>query len=399
MSLQHENILTFILAGGKGNRLYPLTRHRSKPAVFFAARFRIIDFVLSSCINSGIRQIYVLTQTKSFSLEQHLRRSWNFLAAQLDEFIAAVPAQQRISEKWYQGTADAIFQNLHLIQDRHPEHVIILSGDHIYSMDFNELYRTHIETDADLTISVMPIKKKDASPFGVLTMDEEGRINSFLEKPEDPQMIPGKGDDCYINMGIYLFRTKSMVRMLAKDARETSSHDFGMNIIPGMLDKYRVVGFDFRKSRFGHYWRDVGTIKSYFDANMDFLEHLEADLICTPEWPIGSIGLRLPPTYMGGNDKTMIEHSTIDVGSKLTSCTVKNSLIGRYVHVGKGSVIENSIIMSRASIGENCVIRNAIFDDGVQIPNDTQIGIDSSSDAQRFFISDGIAVLPKQFQL
>ncbi len=399
MNLQHENILTFILAGGKGSRLYPLTRHRSKPAVYFAARFRIIDFVLSSCVNSGIRRIFVLTQTKSFSLEQHLRRSWNFLASQLDEFIAAVPAQQRISEKWYQGTADAIFQNLNLIQDRHPEHVIVLSGDHIYSMDFNELYRQHIESGSDLTVSVMPIKKREASSFGVLTMSDDNRIDSFIEKPEDPNLIPGKGDECYINMGIYLFRTSSLVRMLAKDAREATSHDFGMNIIPGMLNNYKVFGFDFRKSRFGHYWRDVGTIKSYFDANMEYLEQLDANLICTPEWPIGSIGLRLPPTYMGGTGEVTIENSTVDIGSKLNSCKIRNSLIGRYVHIGEGSIIENSIIMSRASIGENCIIRNAIFDDGVKIPSNTHIGVNPEADKNRFFLSEGITVLPKCFQL
>ncbi len=399
MSLEHENLLTFILAGGKGSRLYPLTRHRSKPAVFFAARFRIIDFVLSSCINSGIRRVYVLTQTKSFSLEQHLRRSWNFLPSQLDEFIAAVPAQQRISEKWYQGTADAIFQNLNLIQDRQPEHVLILSGDHIYSMDFSDLFKHHIDSNADLTVSVMPIKKSEASPFGVLSMDDEQQINQFIEKPKDPSIIPGDGDECHINMGIYLFKTSALVKMLAKDAREASAHDFGMDIIPGMLDKFRVFGFDFRKSRFGHYWRDVGTIRSYFDANMEFLEMVDTNLICTPEWPIGSIGLRLPPTYFGGEGKIEIENSTIDIGSKLFSCKIRNSLIGRYVHIGEGSVIENSIIMSRASIGENCFIKNAIFDDGVKIPDNTRIGEDIEEDQNRFFISDGIPVLPKYFQL
>jgi glucose-1-phosphate adenylyltransferase len=399
MSLQHESIQTFILAGGKGSRLYPLTRHRSKPAVYFAARYRIIDFVLSSCLNSGIRQVYVLTQTKSFSLEQHLRRSWNFLPGQLNEYIAAVPAQQRISEQWYRGTADAIFQNLHLIEDRRPEHIIILSGDHIYSMDYGELFKQHIETNSDLTVSVLPVKKKDASSFGVLSMDRQGVITSFLEKPDDPELIPGEGEDCYINMGIYLFRTKSLVRMLAKDARENSSHDFGKNIIPDMLGQYNVRGFLFPKSRFGHYWRDVGTIISYFEANMEFLDHLSTGLICTPEWPIGSLGVRLAPTYLGGDTAVSIEDSTVDIGSNLRSCQLKRSLIGRNVIIEEGSVVENSIIMSRARIGKNCVIRNAIFDDGAQVPDNTTIGVEPEQDMTRFFMSDGIAVLPKNFLL
>lgn len=399
MSLQHKNVITFILAGGKGSRLYPLTRHRSKPAVFFAARFRIIDFVMSSCINSGLRQIYVLTQTKSFSLEQHLRNSWNFLAPQLDEFIASLPAQQRVSDQWYRGTADAIFQNLNLIEDHKPEHIVVLSGDHIYSMDFNELYQHHIETESDLSISVIPVKKKDASPFGVLTMDENQRIQSFTEKPKDPSEIPGEGEDCYINMGIYLFRTSPLVKMLAQDARASSAHDFGKNIIPQMLNDFKVTGFHFNNSRFGHYWRDVGTIKSYFDANMDFLDQMGSNLICTPEWPIGSIGVRFPPTYIGGLSEVIVEKSTVDIGSSLIGCRLKNSLIGRNVTIGEGSMVENSIINSRAKIGKNCIVRNAIFDDDAEIPDNVKIGVDPEEDAKRFFVSDGITVLGKRFRL
>lgn len=398
MQLQNKNIITFILAGGKGSRLYPLTRHRSKPAVHFAARFRIIDFVMSSCINSGLRHIYVLTQTKSFSLERHLRASWNFLASQLNEFIAPVPAQQRISEQWYKGTADAIFQNLHLIEDHRPEHVFILSGDHIFSMDFNEIFQQHIEYNSDLTVSVIPIKKKDASPFGVLSMDPDKSITSFVEKPEDPSQIEGEGDECYINMGIYLFKTSSLVRMLAKDARQATSHDFGKNIIPGMLGDHNVKGFLFPESRFGHYWQDVGTIQSYYNANMDFLDHINNNLICTDEWPIGTIGVQLPPTYMGGTKPVVIEHSTVDIGSHLAGCHIRNSLIGRHVSIGEGTTIEGSIIMPFCKIGRNCRIRNAIFDQNAIVTDNVTIGEDLEKDKQRFFISDGIAVLPKFFQ-
>ncbi len=399
MLLQNKKNLTFILAGGKGSRLYPLTRDRSKPSVHFAARFRIIDFVLSSCINSGLRQVYLLTQTKSLSLQQHLRKAWNFLPNELSEFIAPVPAQQRVSEEWYSGTADAIYQNLHLLEDHRPEHVFILSGDHIYNMDFNELYHQHIERGADLTMSVLAIKKKEAAPFGVLTMDDESNIESFIEKPQDPSLIPGKGSDCYINMGIYLFKTDTLVRMLARDARQRSSHDFGKNIIPSMLDEYRVNGFSFKESRFGHYWRDVGTIRSYYNANMDFLSQLGSRVVCTPEWPILTSGTSSPSSYFGGNEGVTIKNSTVDLGSHLYNCRIENSLIGAGVTVGNNTLIENSIIMTGCSIGRGCVIRNAIFDKGAIIPDNIQIGCDSQSDKEYFFISDGIVVLPKNFVL
>ena len=398
MTLRNRKIITFILAGGKGTRLYPLTRDRSKPSVYFAARFRIIDFVLSSCINSGLRQIYVLTQTKSLSLDQHLRKGWNFLASELGEFIAAVPAQQRISEEWYSGTADAIFQNLHLVEDHRPENVFILSGDHIYNMDFKEMYEQHQETGADLTASVLRIKKKDAAEFGVLSMEDDLRITSFVEKPSSPDMIPGEGEDCFINMGIYLFRTDALVRELAKDARKSSSHDFGKNIIPGMLDSCKVNGFLFENSRFGHYWRDVGTIRSYYEANMEFLGQLGQQEICTPDWRIGTVGVQLPPTFYGGENGVTVVNSSIGIGSHLYDCKVKNSLLGRNVKIGAGSNLKHSILMPNCRIGKNCLIKNAILDDGVVIPDGVNIGIDPEFDSRHFFVSDGIAVLPKRFR-
>lgn len=397
MLLQNKKVLTFILAGGKGSRLYPLTRDRSKPAVFFAARFRIIDFVLSSCINSGLRQVYLLTQTKSLSLHQHLRKSWNFLPNDLSEFVAPVPAQQRVSEEWYSGTADAIYQNLHLLEDHRPEHVFILSGDHIYNMDFNELYHQHIERGSDLTMSVLAIKKSEASPFGVLSMDDESSITSFIEKPQDPSLIPGKGEDCYINMGIYLFKTDTLVRMLARDARKRSSHDFGKDIIPSMLGEYRVNGFSFKESRFGHYWRDVGTIRSYYNANMDFLSQLGSRIICTPEWPTITAGISSPSSFFGGHEGVTIKNATVDVGSHLHNCRIENSLIGAGVTIGSETVVKDSIIMTNCSIGRGCVIRNAIFDKGVIVPDNIQIGCDPKQDKDQFFISGGIVVLPKNY--
>lgn len=398
MLVQGKKVLVFILAGGKGSRLYPLTRDRSKPAVYFAARFRIIDFVLSSCVNSGLRQVYVLTQHKSLSLDQHLRTCWNKLPYELNEFIATVPAQQRVSDQWYSGTADAIFQNLHLIEDHRPDHILILSGDHIYNMDFNEMYDQHVKMDSDLTASVLIIKKDEASDFGVLTMDRELKIDSFIEKPATPDLIKGDGDECYINMGVYMFKTASLVKELARDARSRGSHDFGKNIIPEMLDQSKVNGFIFEKSRFGHYWRDVGTIRSYYDANMEFLEQLGNGKVCTPEWPIGSIGTYFPPSYFGGMEGVKLNNSTVGIGSHIFDCEIKNSLIGRNVTIGEGSVIENSILMPNVKVGKNCIIKKAIFDDAAAIPNGVNVGVDLEKDQKLFFISDGIVVLPKKFK-
>ncbi|OGG97090.1 MAG: glucose-1-phosphate adenylyltransferase [Candidatus Lambdaproteobacteria bacterium RIFOXYD12_FULL_49_8] len=396
MALTSENVLTFLLAGGKGTRLYPLTRDRSKPAVHFAARFRIIDWVLSSAINSGLRQIYVLTQFKSLSLEKHLRYGWNFLANELGEFVQAVPAQQRISEQWYSGTADAIFQNLHLLEDHRPDHVVILSGDHIYNMDFSEMFKRHIDTGADLTISAMEINKSEAHEFGVVTLNEQGMVDSFIEKPQDPALIKGEGDICYVNMGIYIFKTDTLVRELAKDAREATAHDFGKNIIPDMLNNSIVAGFDFKLSRFGTYWRDVGTIASYYEANMEFLNLKGVDDLIKPQWRIRTLGEQMPSAYFTDAE---IHNSTVGSGSTVFRAKITNSLIGRNVHIGEGTVIEDSIVTSNCRVGKNCIIKKAILDDKVTLGDGIKVGVNPKEEAKFFFFSDGIAVLPKNFEL
>jgi glucose-1-phosphate adenylyltransferase len=395
--LSKKNILTFILAGGKGSRLYPLTRDRAKPAVPFAGRYRIIDFVLSNCINSGLRQIYLATQTKSLSLDKHIRNHWSFLSHELDEFIASVPAQQRISDDWYAGTADAIYQNIHLLEDRRPEHVLILSGDHIYNMDYSELYREHIDHNADLSVAVIQMDKNQAHEFGVLSMDQNHRITSFQEKPQDPSLIPGAGDRCHINMGIYLFRTDALVRELSADTRKFSDHDFGKNIIPNMLKDYHVHAFPFEQSRFGDYWQDVGTIRSYYQANMNFIKQSSTGHANPDGWKIQTKEEPLPPSFFGGQ-KVQIVNSLIGTGSRLADCSVNNSLIGRNVTIGKGTVVENSIVMSHTTIGENCIIKNSILDEKVSVLNNWKIGVDPEQDKKYFMVSDGIAVLPKNFR-
>ncbi|MDT8447885.1 MAG: sugar phosphate nucleotidyltransferase [bacterium] len=395
MPISNSNVLTFVLAGGKGSRLYPLTRDRSKPAVHFAARFRIIDWVLSSAVNSGLRKVYVLTQFKSLSLEKHLRLGWNFLAHELGEFMQAVPAQQRISEQWYSGTADAIFQNVHLLEDHRPEHVVILSGDHIYNMDFNEMYQQHVNSGADLTLAVLEIDKKESDQFGVLTVGEDGEITSFIEKPKDPSMIPGDSPVCHINMGIYIFKTDALVRELATDAREATAHDFGKNIIPSMLGRCRVQGFDFVKSRYGNYWRDVGTIQSFYDANMEFLNLKDSSSLIKDDWRIRTVGEQLPSAYL---EDCEVVNSTVGSGSHLERCKITNCLIGRNVTIGEGTEIENSIIVANATIGKNCIIKNAILDDRVSIGDSKMVGVNLEEEKKFFFISDGIAVLPKNFE-
>jgi len=396
--MKKQDILTFILAGGKGTRLYPLTKDRTKPAVPFAGRYRIIDFVLSSCINSGLRHIYLLTQTKSQSLDQHIRLGWNFLRHELNEFIITVPAQQRISEKWYSGTADAVYQNLNLLEDHRPQYVLILSGDHIYNMDYRELLQQHIAKNSDLTICVLKIKKNEAHEFGVLAMDSEQRITQFIEKPSSPSVIPGAGDDCFINMGIYLFSTDVLAKELSEDARKLTEHDFGKNIIPSMLERCKVDSFLFENSRFGNYWRDVGTIRSYYDANMDFLKQLEQNTVMQA-WPIKSVSEQLPPSYFGKANGVQINNSTIGIGSYLDECLIENSLIGRNVTVGKGSKIIESVIMNDCKIGNNCTIRESILDFKVTIPNNVNIGVNMEEDQKQFTISNGITVLPKKYQL
>lgn len=395
--LSQKNMLTFILAGGKGSRLYPLTRDRAKPAVPFAGRYRVIDFVLSNCINSGLRQVYLATQTKSLSLDEHIRTNWSFLSHELNEFIMSVPAQQRVSDNWYSGTADAIYQNIHLLEDRRPEYVLILSGDHIYNMDYSELYRQHIEKQADLSVAVVQTEKSKAHEFGVLSMDQDQRIVSFLEKPQSTSLIPGEGDTCHINMGIYLFRTDALVRALSADTRqEDSDHDFGKNIIPNMLTDHHVSAFLFEESRFGNYWQDVGTIRSFYQANMNFLNQHSEEPSITEEWKIQTREELLPSAFFGGKN-VQIVNSLIGTGSRLVDCTVVNSLIGRNVKIGRGTVVENSIIMSNTTIQENCVIKNAIFDEKVHVPDYCEIGVDIEKDNARFMVSEGIAVLPKLF--
>ena len=298
-----KKVLAMILAGGRGERLYPLTRDRAKPAVPFGGIYRIIDFTLSNCINSDIRRIYVLTQYKSTSLNRHIQFGWNILSVPLGEFIGVIPAQQRMGEQWYQGTADAIFQNIYLLQDEKPDHVLILSGDHIYKMDYRKMIAFHLEQGADLTVAAIRMDRGLSKEFGVVEVDGNRQIIGFEEKPDAPKTLPGDPDGILASMGVYVFQTEVLVRRLIEDVRSESSHDFGKDIIPKMIQKDKVVAFDFREGDQGGtgYWRDVGTIDAYFEANMDLVSVTPHLNLYDPQWPVFTYQAPFPPA------KTVLE--------------------------------------------------------------------------------------------
>ena len=398
-------ILAMVLAGGRGERLYPLTRDRAKPAVPFGAIYRIIDFTLSNCIHSEIRRIYALTQYKSTSLHRHIQFGWNILSASLGEFIEAIPAQQRIDEHWYQGTADAFFQNIYTIQQERPDLILILSGDHIYKMDYRKMIDFHVEKKADLTVGAIRMEKRHSREFGVIQVDEEGQVIGFEEKPEEPRTIPGDPEVILASMGVYVFPTEILVRRLIEDARSDSTHDFGRDIIPAMMKKDRVFAFDFRKGDRGGmgYWRDVGTIDAYFEANMDLVSVTPQLNLYDPQWPIFTYQSSDPPA------KTVLEeegrmgtaiNSILSNGCIISGGSVKRSVLSPRVVVHSYAEVEDSILLEGVDIGRHAKIRRTIIDKDVQIPPKMEIGYDLDEDARRFTVTEsGIVVVPKGLRL
>jgi len=394
-----------VLAGGRGERLYPLTRDRAKPAVPFGAIYRIIDFTLSNCIHSEIRRIYALTQYKSTSLHRHIQFGWNILSAPLGEFIEAVPAQQRIDEHWYQGTADAIFQNIYTIQQERPDLILILSGDHIYKMDYRKMIDFHVEKKADLTVGAIRMDRQLSREFGVIQVNEDWQIVGFEEKPEEPKTIPGDPEGILASMGVYVFPTEILVRRLIEDVRSDSTHDFGKDIIPAMINKDRVFAFDFRKGDRGGmgYWRDVGTIDAYFEANMDLVSVTSQLNLYDPQWPIFTYQSPDPPA------KTVLEeegrmgtaiNSILSNGCIISGGSVKRSVLSPRVVVHSYAEVEDSILLEGVDIGRHAKIRRTIIDKDVQIPPKTEIGYDLDEDAKRFTVTEsGIVVVPKGLRL
>jgi len=394
-----------ILAGGRGERLYPLTRDRAKPSVPFGAIYRIIDFTLSNCLNSGIRRIYALTQYKSISLNRHIQLGWNILSAPLGEFIEAVPAQQRIDEHWYQGTADAIFQNIYTLQEERPDLVLILSGDHIYKMDYRKMIAFHLERGADLTVAAIRMDRNLSKEFGVIEVDGDWRMIGFQEKPEEPRTIPGDPGWFLASMGIYVFDTELLVRRLIEDARSDSSHDFGKDIIPTMIGKDQVFAFDFRQGDCGGtgYWRDVGTIDAYYEANMDLIAITPQLNLYDPQWPILTYQLPSPPAKTVWIEEGRVGtalNSIISNGCIISGGNVKRSILSPRVTIHSFAEVEDSILLEGGDVGRNARIKRTIVDKEVQIPPETEIGYDLDEDAKRFTVTaSGIVVVPKGMKL
>jgi glucose-1-phosphate adenylyltransferase len=400
-----KEVLAMVLAGGRGERLYPLTRDRAKPAVPFGAIYRIIDFTLSNCLNSGLRQIFVLTQYKSISLHRHLQLGWNILSAPLGEFVGVIPAQQRIDEQWYQGTADAIYQNIYTLQQERPNLVLILSGDHIYKMDYRKMIADHLEKKADLTVGAIRMDRRLSREFGVIEVDKDWRIIGFEEKPEEPKTIPGDREGILASMGIYVFNTEIMVKRLIEDARSDSAHDFGKDIIPRMIGMDQVFAFDFRRGDRGGagYWRDVGTIDAYLEANMDLISVTPQLNLYDPQWPILTYQPPSPPAKTVWAEEGRVGNvlnSIISNGCIVSGGSVMRSLLSPNVVVHSYTEIEDSILLEGVDVGRHARMRRTIVDKEVRIPPGMEIGYHLDEDSKRFTVTgSGIVVVPKGIRL
>lgn len=394
-----ENTLAIILAGGSGSRLKSLTQWHSKPAIPFGGKFRTIDFTLSNCINSDIRKMCILTQYKSHSLNAHIQKGWSFLRPELGEYIDCIPAQQRIKDSWYQGTADAVYQNLDIIREQKPHYVIVLAGDHVYKMDYREMILDHVNNHADMTVACLEVPKAEATQFGVMTVDKNNLLTRFTEKPSHPETVPGNPDIAMASMGIYVFNTQFLYEQLVADSKnEFSSHDFGKDIIPACLGKARISAFPFKDSKTGKkgYWRDVGTIDSYYEANMDLVRVTPKLNLYDDDWPIWTYQEQLPPAKFIFNDdnrRGMAVDSMVSGGCIISGALVERSLLSNKVRINSYSHVADSIILPDVEIGRNCIIQNCIIDQGCKIPSGTCIGANLLTDAERFHISPGGIVL------
>jgi len=395
-----RSTMAMIMAGGRGSRLEDLTESRAKPATPFGGKFRIIDFPLSNCVNSGIRQIYVLTQYKAHSLIQHIQRGWGYLRGEFGEFIQIVPAQQQMGGHWYLGTADSIYQNLNLIREAAPEHVLILAGDHIYKMDYGPMIAAHTENEADITVGVIQVPLHEATGFGVMTIDEKNRVTRFDEKPVNPQPVPGNPEVAMASMGIYCFNREFLLEVLEKDAANAASeHDFGKNIIPDSIANHRVFAYPFHdvKTRAQSYWRDVGTVDAYFRANLELIYvHPELNLY-DADWPIWTYQEQLPPAKFVLDDSGrvgMATNSMVSGGCIVSGAYVRQSLLFSSVTVDEGSEVIQAVVLPQVKIGKYCRITRAIIDRRCVIPDGTVIGEDHAEDAKRFKVTaEGVVLV------
>lgn len=411
---QHlKSTLTFVLAGGRGKRLSPLTDGRAKPAVPFGGAYRIIDFTLSNVIHSGLRRVFVLTQYQAYSLEEHLRYAWNFLPRRLAQFIVPRPPQHGGTGSWYRGTADAISQNLELLEQEDCEHVVILSGDHIYKMDYGEMLAQHVREGAKCTIGAVEIDASDASRFGILEIDEDSSVTGFQEKPESGGTeIPGKPGRCLGSMGIYVFEKDELIRRLEEDAAKTSgtTHDFGNDVLPAMVaDGTKVIAHSFedvddRRSAQGldPYWRDVGTLDAYFEANLDLCSVTPSFNLYDRNWPIYTLWHNDPPAKTVFHEpegrNAQVVDSLLCNGSIVSGSRVRRSILSNRVYTGEDADIEDSILMNGVQVGQHSIIRRAIIEKWVEVPEGTQIGVDLDEDRKRFTVTEsGIVVVPSGY--
>ncbi len=385
--------LALILAGGSGTRLKDLTRWRSKPSVPFGGKFRIIDFALSNCVNSDIRRIGVLSQYKAYSLIRHIQRGWSFLRAEFGEFVELLPAMQHLHTGWYSGTADAIFQNIDVIQRHGPSYVLILGGDHIYKMDYGRLLAFHAEKQADMTIACIEVSLEEARGFGVMSVDEDNRIVAFNEKPASPTPIPDNPDEALASMGVYVFNTEFLCQQLAVDAENPdSSHDFGKDIIPALIAEHRVAAYRFRDpvSDERAYWRDVGTVDSFWEANMELLGVQPELNLYDTRWPIWTYQEQLPPAkfVFDYDDKRGLSvDSMVSGGCIISGATVRRSLLFSNVRIETSAVVEDSVVLPDARIGSGARLRKVVLDKGCVVPDGMVIGEDHEADSRRFQVT------------
>ncbi|BBN59744.1 glucose-1-phosphate adenylyltransferase [Hydrogenovibrio marinus] len=395
-----KNTLALVLAGGEGSRLKDLTKWRAKPAVPFGGKYRIIDFVLSNCVNSGIRKIGVLTQYKSHSLIRHVQRAWSFMRYEVGEFVELLPAQQRVDKDWYRGTADALFQNLDIMRRHTPEYVLVLGGDHIYSMDYSKMLMAHVASAADVTIGCIEVPVNEAKGFGVMSVDRTLTITKFTEKPSEPDTLPGKPDTALASMGIYVFSREFLFQKLIEDYdNSTSSHDFGKDIIPSVIEDWRVKAYPFvDDNEEPAYWRDVGTIESFWKANLDLCSITPELNLYDRDWPIWTYQAQMPPakfTFDDDGRRGEAIDSMVAGGCIISGARIKRSVISSGGRVHSYSLIKDSVLLPRVEVGRHCRIQNAVIDKGTVIPDGTIIGEDPVADAERFYVepSSGIVLV------
>jgi glucose-1-phosphate adenylyltransferase len=395
-----DDILVILLAGGAGERLFPLTKERAKPAVYFGGPYRIVDFTLSNCINSGLRRIFIATQYKSLSLNRHLRMGWNVVSEELGEFIEVLAPQKRVGEHWYLGTADAVYQNLYSITREAPNHVIVLSGDHVYKMDYAKMLRYHVDKNADATLATIEVPASESQRFGIVGVDAAERVTEFQEKPSQPIPVPGANDVALASMGIYIFKADVLVRALEEDAIAAhSQHDFGRNIIPSLIHSAPVYSYRFydENKKASKYWRDIGTLDAYFDASMDLCQVNPEFNLYDPEWPLRTYQPQAPPAKFvfaeEGRRCGQALDSVISSGCIISGSRVSGSILCPNVRVHSFCDIERAILMPGVRVGRHARIRRAIVDRDVLIPRGAQIGFDAEEDRRRHTVTEGGVVI------